>query len=155
MAGKIDARLAELGITLPVPGAPVANYVAFVRSGNLVFLSGQLPLKDGKPSHLGKAGGERTAEEAQEAARNCAINLIAQLRVACDGDLDRVKRIVRLGGFVASTPDFTDQPMVVNGASDLMVEVFGDAGRHCRTAVATPSLPMDVTVEVDAIAEIE
>lgn len=155
MAGKIDARLEELSITLPTPAAPVANYVAFVKSGNLVFLSGQLPLKDGKPSHLGKAGAERTAEEAQEAARNCAINIIAQLKAACDGDLDRVKRIVRLGGFVASTPDFTDQPKVVNGASDLMVEVFGDAGRHCRTAVAAPSLPMDVTVEVDAIAEIE
>ena len=155
MAGKIDARLEELSITLPTPAAPVANYVAFVKSGNLIFLSGQLPLRDGKPSHLGKAGSERTAEEAQEAARNCAINIIAQLKAACDGDLDRVKRIVRLGGFVASTPDFTDQPKVVNGASDLMVEVFGDAGRHCRTAVAAPSLPMDVTVEVDAIAEIE
>jgi len=155
MAGKIDARLEELSITLPTPAAPVANYVPFVKTGNLVFLSGQLPLKDGKPSHLGKAGGERTAEEAQEAARNCAINIIAQLKAACDGDLDRVKRIVRLGGFVASTPDFTDQPKVVNGASDLMVEVFGDAGRHCRTAVAAPALPMDVTVEVDAIAEIE
>ncbi|HLW27094.1 MAG TPA: RidA family protein [Kiloniellales bacterium] len=155
MAGKIDARLAELSITLPTPAAPVANYVPFVKIGNLVFLSGQLPIKDGKPSHLGKAGGERTAEEAQEAARNCAINIIAQLKAACDGDLDRVKRIVRLGGFVASTPDFTDQPKVINGASDLMVEVFGDAGRHCRTAVAAPSLPMDVTVEIDGIAEIE
>ena len=155
MAGKIDARLAELSITLPTPAAPVANYVPFVKIGNLVFLSGQLPIKDGKPSHLGKAGGERTAEEAQEAARNCAINIIAQLKAACDGDLDRVKRIVRLGGFVASTPDFTDQPKVINGASDLMVEVFGDAGRHCRTAVAAPSLPLDVTVEIDGIAEIE
>lgn len=155
MAGKIDARLAELSITLPTPAAPVANYVPFVKIGNLVFLSGQLPIKDGKPSHLGKAGGERTAEEAQEAARNCAINIIAQLKAACDGDLDRVKRIVRLGGFVASTPEFTDQPKVINGASDLMVEVFGDAGRHCRTAVAAPSLPMDVTVEIDGIAEIE
>ena len=155
MAGKIEARLEELGITLPVPAAPVANYVGFVRSGNLVFVSGQLPLENGKPSHTGKAGGERTTEEAQLAARNCAINIIAQLKMACDGELDRVKRIIRLGGFVASTPDFTDQPKVINGASDLMVEVFGDAGRHCRTAVAAPSLPLDVTVEIDAIAEIE
>ncbi|MDF2096965.1 RidA family protein [Aquibaculum arenosum] len=155
MAGKIDARLAELGIELSTPAAPVANYVAFVKSGNLVFLSGQLPLVGGKPSHTGKAGAEQSAEEAQAAARNCAINIIAQLRAACDGDLDRVKRVVRLGGFVASTPDFVDQPKVVNGASDLMVEVFGDAGRHCRTAVAAPCLPLDVTVEVDAVAEIE
>src|SRR5690625_1838674 len=155
MAGKVEARLAELSITLPEAAAPVANYVPFVKSGNLIFLSGQLPMRDGKPSHIGKVGGERTAEEGQAAARNCAINLIAQLKAACDGDLDRVKRIVRLGGFVASTPDFTEQPKVVNGASDLMVEVFGDAGRHCRTAVAAPSLPMDVTVEVDAIVEIE
>lgn len=154
MAGKIDARLAELGITLPTPAAPVANYVPFVKAGSLVFLSGQVPLVDGKPSHTGKAGGERSLEEAQAAARVCAVNLIAQLKAACDGDLDRVQRIVRLGGFVASTPDFVDQPKVVNGASDLMVAVFGDAGRHCRTAVSAPSLPLDVTVEVDAVAEI-
>ena len=154
MAGEIDARLAELGITVPEAAAPVANYVGFVRTGNLVFVSGQVTLKDGEFQHIGKLGAEISVEEGQAAARLCAINIIAQLKVACDGDLDRVKRIVKLGGFVNSTPDFSQQPQVINGASDLMVEVFGDKGKHARAAVSAGSLPLGVAVEVDAVAEI-
>ena len=154
MAGEIDARLAELGITVPEAAAPVANYVGFVRTGNLVFVSGQVTLKDGEFQHIGKLGGEISVEEGQAAARLCAINIIAQLKVACDGDLDRVRRIIKLGGFVNSTPDFTQQPQVINGASDLMVEVFGDKGKHARAAVSAGSLPLGVAVEVDAVAEI-
>ena len=154
MAGKIDARLAELGIELPTPAKPVASYVPFVRTGNLVFVSGQTPMRDGSISHTGKVGAERTLEEGQEAAQLCGVGLLAQLRVACEGDLDRVVRVVRLGGFVASMSNFTDQPKVINGASDLMVNVFGDAGRHARTAVAVNVLPLDCTVEVDGIFEI-
>jgi enamine deaminase RidA (YjgF/YER057c/UK114 family) len=154
MAGKIDARLAELGIELPTPAKPVANYVPFVRTGNLVFVSGQTPMRDGAVSHTGKVGAERSLEEGREAAGLCGVGLLAQLRAACEGDLDRVVRVVRLGGFVACVPEFTDQPKVINGASDLMVEVFGDAGRHARTAVAVNVLPMDCTVEVDGIFEV-
>jgi len=154
MTGKIDARLADLGIELPTPAKPVANYVPFVRAGNFVFVSGQTPVRDGAISHTGKVGAERTLEEAQEAARLCGLGLLAQLRNACEGDLDRVVRVVRLGGFVASVSDFTDQPKVINGASDLMVEVFADAGRHARTAVAVNVLPLDCTVEIDGIFEI-
>jgi enamine deaminase RidA (YjgF/YER057c/UK114 family) len=154
MAGRIDARLKELGIELPEPVAPVANYVAYVQTGNLVFLSGQVPIAGGKITVSGKLGDDVSLEEGQAAARQCAINLIAQLRDACGGDLDRVTRIVRLGGFVNSTPDYADQPKVVNGASDVMVEVFGDAGKHCRTACSAGALPLNVAVEVDAVAEI-
>lgn len=154
MPGSIDARLAELGIQLSEPAAPVANYVGFVKCGNIVFLSGQVPIEDGVLKYLGKVGAEISLEDAQQAAKLCAINLIAQLKAACDGDLGRIKRIVRLGGFVNSTPGFTDQPKVINGASDLMVAVFGDAGKHARTAVSAGSLPLGVAVEVDAIAEI-
>ncbi len=154
MAGKIDARLADLGIELPTPAKPVANYVPFVRAGNFVFVSGQTPVRDGAISHTGKVGAERTPEEARDAARLCGLGLLAQLRSACEGDLDRVVQVVRLGGFVASISDFTDQPKVINGASDLMVEVFADAGRHARTAVAVNVLPLDCTVEIDGIFEI-
>ena len=154
MPGPIDARLAELGIQIPEPAAPVANYVGFVRSGNIVFLSGQVPIENGALKYLGKVGAEISLEDAQRAAKLCAINLIAQLKVACDGDLERIKRIVRLGGFVNSTPGFTDQPKVINGASDLMVAVFGDAGKHARTAISAGALPLGVAVEVDGIAEI-
>jgi enamine deaminase RidA (YjgF/YER057c/UK114 family) len=154
MAGKIDARLKELGIEIKQPAAPVANYVGFVKTGNLVFVSGQVTLKDGKLQHQGKLGAGISLEEGQAAARLCAINIVAQLKAACDGDLDRVKRIVKLGGFVNSTPDFADQPKVINGASDLMVEVFGDKGKHARAAVSAGSLPMGVAVEVDCVAEI-
>ena len=155
MAGSIDAKLKELGIEVPEPAAPVANYVPFVAVGKLVFISGQVPLVDGKPQYIGKVGTTFSVEEGQQAARICAINLIAQMRAAAGGDLDKVKRVVRLGGFVNSTPYFTQQPSVVNGASDVMVEVFGDKGKHCRTAVSAGALPLDVAVEVDAVIELE
>jgi enamine deaminase RidA (YjgF/YER057c/UK114 family) len=154
MAGEIDKRLAELGIEVPEAAAPVANYVGYVRTGNLVFVSGQVPLKDGKFHYQGKVGAEVSVEDGQAAARMCAINVIAQLKAACDGDLDRVRRIVKLGGFVNSTPGFADQPKVINGASDLMVEVFGDKDRHARAAVSAGALPLNVAVEVDAVAEV-
>lgn len=154
MSGQIDSRLTELGITVPQAAAPVANYVGWVRTGNLVVISGQLPLKDGKVTTTGLLGRDVSVEDAAVAARQSGINIIAQLRAACGGDLDKVVRIVRLGGFVACTPDFTDHPKVINGASDLMVEVFGDAGRHARAAVGCPSLPLNAAVEVDALVEI-
>lgn len=154
MSGQIDSRLQELGIDVPQAAAPVANYVGWVRTGNLVVISGQLPLKDGKVSTTGLLGRDVSVEDAVVAARQSGINIIAQLRAACGGDLDKVVRIVRLGGFVACTPDFTDHPKVINGASDLMVEVFGDAGRHARAAVGCPSLPLNAAVEVDALVEI-
>jgi enamine deaminase RidA (YjgF/YER057c/UK114 family) len=155
MAGKIDARLKELGIEIKQPAAPVANYVGYVKTGNLVFVSGQVTLKDGKIQYQGKLGADVSLEDGQAAARICATNIIAQLKAACDGDLDRVRRIVKLGGFVNSTPDFADQPKVINGASDLMVEVFGDKGKHARAAVSAGALPMQVAVEVDCVAEID
>lgn len=150
----IDTRLAELGIDLPEPVAPVANYVPFVRTGNQVFISGQISIgKDGLVK--GTLGGDMDIAAGQAAARLCAINLISQLKAACDGDLSRVKRVVKLGGFVAATADFTDIPQVINGCSDLMVEVFGDAGRHARSAVSCPVLPLGAAVEVDGVFEIE
>lgn len=152
--GKIETRLADLGITLPVPAKPVANYVGWVKTGNLVFTAGQVTLADGKFQYQGKVGGEISVEDANKAARICAINILAQLREACGGDLDRVVRIVKLVGFVNAVPAFTDHPKVINGASDLMVEVFGDAGKHARSAVGAGSLPLNVAVEVEAIAEI-
>ena len=154
MTGEVETRLAELGIEVPEAAAPVANYVGYVLSGNLVFVSGQVPIVGGAFKFQGKVGAEFSVEEGQEAARICAINIIAQLKAACGGDLDRVKRIVKLGGFVNSTPEFTDQPKVINGASDLMVAVFGDGGKHTRAAVSAGALPLGVAVEVDAIAEI-
>ena len=154
MAGEIDARLAEFGIDVPEAAAPVANYVGFVQTGNLVFVSGQVPLKDGAFQFQGKLGESMSLEDAQAAARLCAINVVAQVKAACGGDLDRVQRVVKLTGFVNSTGDFTDQPKVINGASDLMVEVFGDKGRHSRAAVSAASLPAGVAVEVEAVVEI-
>ncbi len=154
MAGEIDARLEELGIELPQAAAAVANYVPYVVTGNMVFVSGQVTIENGEFKYQGKLGSDLSAEQGQEAARLCALNIIAQLKEACGGDLDRVRRIVKLGGFVNSTPDFKDQPKVINGASDLMVEVFGDKGRHARAAVSAGALPAGVAVEVDAIAEI-
>lgn len=154
MAGQVDARLKDLGIDVPDAAAPVANYVAYVKTGNLVFVSGQVPVKDGEFQFKGKVGGELSIEDGQAAARLCAINIVSQLKAACEGDLDRVQRIVKLTGFVNSTPEFGDQPKVINGASDLMVEVFGDKGRHSRAAVSAGSLPLGVGVEVDAVAEI-
>ncbi|MFT3986499.1 RidA family protein [Aestuariivirga sp.] len=152
--GKIDARLAELGITLPTPAVPVANYVGWVKTGNLVFTAGQVTLADGKFHYLGKVGGEISADDANAAARLCAINILSQIREACGGDLDRVVRIVKLVGFVNAVPEFKDHPKVINGASDLMVQVFGDKGKHARSAVGSGSLPLNVAVEVEAIAEI-
>lgn len=154
MAGEVDARLAALGIEVPEAAAPVANYVGFVKTGNLIFISGQVPLKDGKFQYQGKLGESMSLEDAQAAARLCAINVIAQAKAACGGDLDRVQRVVKLTGFVNSTGDFTDQPKVVNGASDFMVEVFGDKGRHSRAAVSAAALPVGVAVEVEAVMEI-
>lgn len=151
--GRIDAKLAELKIDLPTPTPPVANYVPYVISGNLVFVSGQI--STGLQGLIkGKLGGELTLDEGVGAARVCAINLLAQLKVATGGDLDRVRRVVKLGGFVNCAPDFTDQPKVINGASDLMVSVFGEAGRHSRAAVGAPSLPLGAAVEIDGVFEI-
>ena len=154
MAGFVDARLKELGIVVPEAAAPVANYVAYVVTGNLVFVSGQVTVEDGQFKYQGKVGSDYTVEQGQEAARLCAVNIVSQLKAACGGDLDRVQRIVKLGGFVNSGPDFKDQPKVINGASDLMVEVFGDKGKHARAAVSAGALPVGVAVEVDAVAEI-
>ena len=144
----IEAKLAELGISLPEAAAPVASYQPLVVSGNTAYLSGQLPFVEGKLV-TGKLGADVSLEQGQEAARACGLMILAQLKAA--GLLERVEQVVKLGGFVASTPDFTDQPKVVNGTSDLMAEVFGDAGRHARSAVGVPVLPLDAAVEVDAI----
>ena len=152
---KIDAKLNELGINLPTPAAPVANYVGFVKSGNMVFVSGQLPFENGKLAYIGKVGSEVSIEDAKKAARLCAIGILAQLKVACEGNLDRVVSCIKLGAFVNGEPNFTDHPIVANGASDLMVEVLGDAGKHARAAVGAGSLPRGVCVEVDAIFEIK
>jgi enamine deaminase RidA (YjgF/YER057c/UK114 family) len=153
MAGKIDARLQELGITLPDAPMPQANYVPFVRSGNLIFVAGQIPLDGGKPQFIGKLGREFKVEDGQKAARMCALNVIAQVRAAV-GDLDKVKRCVRVGGFVNGTPEFTDQAPVINGASDVIVQIFGDAGKHARAAVGVASLPRGVATEVEAVFEV-
>jgi enamine deaminase RidA (YjgF/YER057c/UK114 family) len=149
---SIADRLAELSITLPTAAAPAANYVPFVQSGNLLFISGQLPFDNGQLLNNGRLGENLGVEQGYLAARQCAINIIAQIKAA--GALEKVKRVVRLGGFVNSAADFTDQPQVVNGASDLFVAVFGDAGRHARAAVGVPALPRGVSVEIDAVVEL-
>jgi enamine deaminase RidA (YjgF/YER057c/UK114 family) len=154
MAGRIEARLKELGIELPQASVPAANYVPCARSGNLLFMAGQICVWNGEIKFRGKVGRDVSLEQGQEAARICALNLIAQAKVALDGDLDRITRVMRLGGFVSSIDSFTDQAKVVNGASDLMVQVFGDSGRHARTAVGTNVLPLDVAVEVEATFEV-
>jgi enamine deaminase RidA (YjgF/YER057c/UK114 family) len=153
MPSRIDARLAELGLELPDTPAPVANYVAFVVTGNLVHVSGQVS-SDARGPITGKLGAGLDVAAGARAARQCALALIAQLRTACGGDLDRLGRIVKLTGYVNSAPDFTDPPKVINGASDLMVEVFGDRGRHARAAVGVAALPLGVAVEIDGIFEI-
>ena len=147
----IAARLAELGITLPEAAAPVASYQPVVVDGRRAYLSGQLPFVDGKLV-TGKLGADVSLEQGQQAARACGLMILAQLKAA--GLLERVEQVVKLGGFVASTPNFTDQPKVANGASDLMVEVFGDAGRHARSAVGVPVLPLDAAVEVEGMFEV-
>lgn len=150
---KIEDRLATLGVTLPAAPAPAANYVPFVVSGNMVYVSGQI--SQGPDGLLtGKLGKDTSIEQGAEAAKSCAISLLAQLKAACDGDIDRLVRVVKLVGFVNSTPDFTDQPKIINGASDFMVEALGDKGRHARSAVSAASLPLGVMVEIEAIFEI-
>jgi enamine deaminase RidA (YjgF/YER057c/UK114 family) len=149
-----EQRLSALGITLPTPAKHVANYVGWAQTGQLVFTAGQLPYDNGKVVSPGIHGVHVTKEEGKIAARHAAINVIAQLREACGGDLSRVKRIVKLVGFVACKDGFIDQPFVVNGASDLMVEVFGEAGRHARSALGVSSLPLNSCVEVEAVVEI-
>ena len=154
MAGLIDKRLSDLGIVLPVPASPIANYVGFVRTGALLFVSGQICLESGgKLVAKGKLGQNVSIEDGQRAARACAVNLLAQVKVAV-GDLDKVVRLVRLGGFINSDPAFLDGPKVMNGASDLVVEVFGDKGRHARSTVGVASLPLDAAVEVEGLFEL-
>lgn len=155
MTGRIEAKLAELGIELPTPMAPMANYVPFVATGNLVVVSGQVPAVDGKIAFTGKVGDGVSMEDGQKAARQCLVNVLAQLRTACGGDLDRVRRVVRLGGFIACPPGFAQQAVVMNGASDLAVAVFGEAGRHARSTIGVPSLPGDAAVEVEGMFEVE
>jgi enamine deaminase RidA (YjgF/YER057c/UK114 family) len=153
MAGTVEKRLAELGIVLPEPVAPVANYVPFVRTGNFMVVSGQLCLDaEGNLVAKGQLGGGVSIDQGTKAARACAINVLAQLKAAL-GDLDKVARVVRLGGFINSAPGFPDGPKVMNGASDLMVAVFGDKGRHARTTVGVAALPLDAAVEVEAAFE--
>ena len=149
-----EKKINEMGIALPTPSAPVANYVGFVRTGNLVFISGQLPMENGKLQAIGKVDIEVSIEEAKKAARLCAVNIIAQLKLACNGDLDKVAKCVKLGVFINGGANFRDHPAVANGASDLIADVFGDAGKHARAAVGSGSLPFGVAVEVDAIFEV-
>jgi enamine deaminase RidA (YjgF/YER057c/UK114 family) len=155
MAGTVAARLAELGITVPQAAAPMANYIGYNIVGKLVVISGQIPLVDGKIAVTGKVGAGVTVEQGQQAARICFVNLLAQLQAATGGELDKVKRVVRLGGFIASPPDFTNHAQVMNGASDLAVAVFGEKGRHARTTIGVPALPGDAAVEVEGMFELE
>jgi enamine deaminase RidA (YjgF/YER057c/UK114 family) len=150
---QVEAKLEALGLTLPAPPAPVANYVRAVQVGNLVFLSGHGPTRDGKQVYQGKVGAERTIEEGYEAAKLVMLNCLASLKEAI-GDLDRVERIVKLLGMVNCTEDFGDQPKVINGASDLLVELFGEKGRHARSAVGMQALPMQITVEIEMIVQV-
>ena len=154
MSQDIEARIQALGIELPRPSASGANYVPYMGVGNLIFLTGQLCHWNGERRFVGKLGAPFSIEEGQQAARICALNLIAQLRAACAGDLNRVARTIRLAGYVNSTPDFHGQSQVMNGASDLFVEVFGDAGRHTRLAVGVCALPYNVAVEVEGVFEV-
>ena len=154
MTSKAEQRLQEIGVTIPDAPTPAANYLPFTRTGNLVFVSGQVPFVDGKLSVTGTVGIDASIEDAQGQAKVCAINLLAQLKVAFDGDLDRVVQVVKLGAFVASADDFHSQPVVVNAASDLMVAAFGDAGRHARFAVGSNALPLNCLVEIDGVFEI-
>jgi enamine deaminase RidA (YjgF/YER057c/UK114 family) len=154
MAGKIESHLASLGITIPEPAEPGGNYVGFVLAGDLVFTAGQVPIENGVRQYIGKLGRDFGIEEGQRAARLAALNVLARVKAACDGDLDRVVRCVKLLGFVNATDNFADQPKVINGASDLIVQVFGEAGRHARSAVGVASLPSGVAVEVEGVFQI-
>lgn len=151
---NIGDKLKELGYELPEAAAPAANYVPYVISGKTVFVAGQIPFLNGQAMHLGRVGDDLSTEQGVEAAKACALNILAQVNAAVGGDWSKVKRCVKLGAFVNSTPDFTDQPKVVNGASDLMVAALGEAGKHARFAVSAPSLPRGVAVEIDAIFEL-
>ena len=151
---QVEKKLADLGIVLPTPATPIANYIRFVRTGSLLIVSGQICLgPDGKLVAKGKLGATVSVEDGQKAARACAVNLLAQVKVAL-GDLDKVVRVLRLGGFINSDPSFLDGPKVMNGASDLMVQVFGDKGRHARTTVGVAALPVDAAVEVEGLFEV-
>lgn len=154
MSSSIAQRLQELGIELPTPAAAAGSYLPVRRSGGLLIVSGQLPMQAGAVRYTGKLGASVSLEDGEAAARLCAVNILAQVKAALDGDLDRLGGCLRLGGFVACTADFVDQPKVINGASDLMVAVLGDAGRHARAAVGVPSLPLDAAVEVEAMFEL-
>ena len=154
MTSAIEQRLAGRGRSLPPAAAPAGSYVPYTISGKLLLVSGQLPIQDGRIAVTGRLGEGLGVEQGQEAARLCALNLLAQAKAACGGDLDKLARCLKLGGFVACTPDFTDHPKVVNGASDLIAEALGDQGRHARFAVGCASLPLDAAVEVEAIFEL-
>jgi enamine deaminase RidA (YjgF/YER057c/UK114 family) len=151
---SIDAKISSLGLALPAVTMPAANYVPYVISGNLAYFSGTLPMKDGKPQFIGKVGKEFTVEQGQECARICVLNILSHLKNALNGDLSKVKRVIRLGVFVNSAAGFTEQPKVANGASDLMVGLFGEYGKHARFAVGVSELPFGVAVEIDATFEI-
>jgi enamine deaminase RidA (YjgF/YER057c/UK114 family) len=155
MSEAIEARLRERGISLPAAAAPAANYVPFTISGNMLYLSGQLPMENGKVAVTGLVGRDVDVAGAQRAAELCAINILAQAKAALNGDLGRIRRILKLNGFVASVPEFTEQHLVINGASNLIADVLGDAGKHARAAVGMAALPFNASVEIDAIIEIE
>jgi enamine deaminase RidA (YjgF/YER057c/UK114 family) len=155
MTGAIEGRLQELGIVLPVAAAPAANYVPYTISGNTLYLSGQLPIEGGKVAVTGLVGRDVDLPAAQRAAELCAINILAQAKAALGGDLSRIRRVLKLNGFVASTPDFVEQHLVINGASNLIANVLGDAGKHARAAVGMACLPLNASVEIDVIIEIE
>lgn len=154
MSAEIAKRLESLGITLPVAAAPAANYVPYVISGNILYLSGQLPMEAGKIAVTGIVDKDVALEDARRAAELCAINILAQASAALSGDLGRIRRLIKINGFVASAPDFTSQHLVINGASDLLVNVLGEAGKHARAAVGMAALPLNAAVEIDAMMEI-
>ena len=151
---QYDMVLGKLGLRLPEPRSPIANFAPYTIAGKLVYVSGQIPVQDGQIAFVGKLGQEFSVEQGKDAARLCALHVLATIRQACNGDLDRVAQCIRLGGFINCTPDFVNQPEVMNGASDLLVAVLGDRGRHARAAVGVNSLPRNVAVELDAIFEI-
>lgn len=154
MTGTIEQRLAERGLRLPDAAAPAANYVSYCQTGKTVFISGQLPMQDGRLAVTGKLGEGVSLEEGRRAAQICALNLLAQMRAAAGGDLERIARVVKISVFVASAPQFTEQHLVANGASDLLVELLGERGKHARAAVGMSALPLDAAVEVEAIIEL-
>jgi enamine deaminase RidA (YjgF/YER057c/UK114 family) len=155
MSDTIESRLKDRGITLPVAAAPAANYLPFTISGNTLYLSGQLPMENGKVAVTGLVGRDVDVATAQRAAELCAVNILAQAKAALGGDLGRIRRILKLNGFIASMPDFTEQHLVMNGASNLIADLLGDAGKHARAAVGMAALPLNASVEIDAIIEIE